>query len=306
MRDPAYGEDALRPRFHAETQLALLRDSVRMYADFARGNLVGVIVAILLLAVAATRRSSGETRGFPWAPTLLVVVPSAAAAAMYALVHINWRYVGPFLLASALAILVALVAAGERTRLTLPALALAIGSLLLQVAVEVRHDVRIVRAGPAAAGWPLHVARQLQLQHGQGLAPGTAVAVMGSGATFAPWARLARLCIVAEVPAGGVAAFVDADPGAQQAVLDALAGAGSQAVVAEFKEGRRPDATWRPVAGTSLHYRPLEASYALAPGATLADSSAAAGRRVGSHTAWCRPRSASSHAAIPARLDASR
>jgi hypothetical protein len=163
----------------------------------------------------------------------------------------------------------------------------------VETAAQARADLPLLGAGWSASRWPLHTARQLQEG---GVAPGTDIAVIGSGASFAAWARVARLCIVAEVPTRHVATYQGADPAARQAVLDALARAGSRAVVAEFPDGRAPDEGWRLVTDTPLHYRHL------APEATLTDQSGAGGRRTDSHAAWCPARGASRHGATAARV----
>ena len=79
--------------------------------------------------------------------------------------------------------------------------------------------------------------------------PGAGVAVIG-GAHRAFWARLSRMRVIAEVPARTAAAFWAAEPATQQAVIQALAQTGAQAVVTLAPPARSATIAWERVGQT--------------------------------------------------------
>jgi hypothetical protein len=65
-----------------------------------------------------------------------------------------------------------------------------------------------------------------------GVRPGDEIAVIGDG-MGAYWARLARVHLVAELPSSAAETFWAGDSALQRRVLDAIAGTGARAVVAD-------------------------------------------------------------------------
>jgi hypothetical protein len=94
------------------------------------------------------------------------------------------------------------------------------------------------------------VAEELQAH---GLGPGAQVAVIGYGFD-AYWARLARAKIVAELLPWQAEPFWRGDAAQQARVIDAFAGAGAQAIVAEYVPASThlPD-SWRQVENSSFY-----------------------------------------------------
>jgi hypothetical protein len=188
-----------------------------------------------VLAVAA----QGQVRAWRW--PLFVVALAVVPLGMYVAIHIEYRYIGAFvilLLAGAFAAIRLPDTPGARrlTGAVVTAVFVAqVTPVAAMVAYDAAHEVKgLVRSDPLIhRHW--EIARGLQAL---GLQPGDRVAVAGDFFT-AGWARLARLRVTAAVePRAPSAPIAAAD-----ARLDtALARAGVRAVVAEG--GPLDDAGW--------------------------------------------------------------
>jgi hypothetical protein len=232
-RDPGYWHEGAVHRFDPARQAQAVVANLRRLGRLALGW-APCLVGLTVLAVAAR----GRVRAWRW--PLYVMALAAVPLAMYVAIHIEYRYIGAFvilLLAGAFAaIRLPDTPRGRRlTAAVVTAVFVAqVTPVAAMVAYDAAHEVKgLVRGDPLIhRHW--EIARGLQAL---GLQPGDRVAVAGDFFT-AGWARLARLRVTAAVEP--VAATV---PVAGAAPLDAaLARAGVRAVVAEG--GPLDDAGW--------------------------------------------------------------
>jgi hypothetical protein len=160
-----------------------------------------------------------------------LILPSLAAVGLYLLVHVQGRYLAPFLLLLSVAMLADLRfrsnAHGVRDR-RIPLLLLVVWAPVIVMIPDV--GVRALREASRGEGPNAHahwaVAEELA-RHGVG--PGSQVAVLGD-AFECGWARLGRLRIVAQVE--DASGYVAANADARQAVQEAFRQAGAEAVIA--------------------------------------------------------------------------
>jgi hypothetical protein len=260
--DPYYWYEGLVPSVAIVKQSKALAVNLRFYFDlFLRTQGLFFGVALVLLVVALLDRPAGLP--FHGWPLLLV---ASAAFGTYALVHVWYRYVAPFvvLLWAGLLLSVRLKALpAQRRWLTVSG-----GVLVLAVVVNIAafhleglnalvrfvpSTGQLVGGGGGSAGSrtasapPPTVARGLV---DMGLQQGDHVGFIGYSFD-AYWARLARLKIVAEIVPGEADAFWDADRDRQADVLRSFATLGVRALVAQRlpRDGRIPTG-WRRVEGT--------------------------------------------------------
>lgn len=188
----------------------------------------------------------------PFAP---LTVPSAAALLMYGLVHVEPRYIGPF---------VVLLTLGGLAGLPLPPLG--IGRIILQggaigLAVSLAaplcaglllNALALVRR-PDLSGPSTHVQWEVaRALHEVGVRPTDPVASIG-GEMSPAWARLARVRVVAQMPAAEANGFWVSDPATQAQVTELFAGTGARAIVTNVRPHWARGDRWHPLDGTGYH-----------------------------------------------------
>ncbi|MFQ5890966.1 MAG: hypothetical protein ACE5JR_13120 [Gemmatimonadota bacterium] len=260
--DPAYWYEGVSPRLDLGEQAAALVGSGRFYFDLFVRRQGGLLAAALVLLWVAGGVPPGERRlDAGWALAAMAV----AALALYSIVYVEGRYVGPFLLLFWGGILSHIRlpdARGARRLLAACGATAALFPLLNVAALDLEGAAGMlgVAPGPAnrapaadrstlASTHPSEIAEGLLAA---GLQPGDGIAFVGHafGATFA---RLARLRIIAEIPDHQAEAFWAAPRARRAEVMRLLAGTGARAIVAERgPEGGAP-AGWEPV-GQTGHY----------------------------------------------------
>ncbi len=239
--DPSYWYDGARPHFSVSAQFwALFRASNMYLKIFSKsGALWAVLVAVWVArrkALAWGRITSGAC---------LVIFPSLAALAMYALVLVEFRYVAPFALILMLWMLARVrIVMGAEPRLLRRFHLVVILAPALAVAWAVARDLYdVVRDRPYE---PWIVAQQL---HAMGIPPGTDVGTIGTGLD-AYWAHLAGVRIIVEIPDIEQTRFVAADAARRQQVLALFSSVGARAVVTRNADAANPRDGWRPIPGT--------------------------------------------------------
>ncbi len=235
--DPAYWYAGLRPHFDPKGHLTTLRWSLKLYdADDALHHWMPS-AAVGLLAVGfllAQRWVSREMLG----QYAIVWVPGLAAFAAFGSLHLESRYVAPFMTLLWLGLTTAVRLPTQRERLKSAAVVLAV-ALMFHAAVvigtTVQHGDSIRRdalargdAPPVDVSW--RVASALRQM---GVEPGDQVAIIGPGLRAAYWAWLARVRIIAEVPAWGSNDFWTGDEHARRTILERFAQAGATIVVTQ-------------------------------------------------------------------------
>lgn len=254
--DPSYWYEGVNPRIDiASLGSRLLASGLALTELFLHqlGLLVACTFTLYLMRREAKYRfGEGLVR---WA----LVIPAVAAFALYAMVLVEGRYVGPFILlfwADILANVRLPNAPGNGVWLgalgSVAAFGLLANILLFNLDGFARLNPSVQAiAGAAAtpAAKPLAVARTLREL---GIEEGDKVGVIGY-AYDSFWARLARVQIVAEMLEADVDELWHGDEALRQSVLQAIAKTGADAVVAEYVPQDVQLAGWHQVDKTNYY-----------------------------------------------------
>jgi hypothetical protein len=175
----------------------------------------------------------------------LVILPSMAALAMYAIVLVEFRYVAPFEVMLLLWVLGKIrIVAGAEPRLLKRLHLVFILAPTLAVAWPVTHDLFDIIQNKPYEQWV--VAQQL---HALGIPAGTDVGFIGAGVEYY-WAHLAGVRIIAEIPPKEQPRFIAADAARRQQVLALFSSAGAKAVVTKNADVASLVDGWRKIPGT--------------------------------------------------------
>jgi hypothetical protein len=263
--DPAYWYAGLQPRFSLRGHVITARWSLRLYgADDALHHwMPGAVVFLGTAAFLAWRR---------WLslPALrqhaAIWVPGVAALAAFGSLHLESRYIAPFMVLLWLGLVTSVRIAPARdvrrtAGLLVAVLILFHGAIIAGMSGRHAYDIARELVAPnraPAADIPWQVASGLRQM---GIEPGHRVAVIGPGIRAAYWAWLARVRIVGEVPAWAKRDFWLAEEGVRRAILERFAEAGADAVINQpnFRdEGHEPvvdfsSMGWRRVGDTDYY-----------------------------------------------------
>ncbi len=256
--DPAYWYEGVRPHFNLRQQArAIARNSFLLlryicYRFFLLTTLLGLA---LLFAFSGRGRRLGHDVATYW----LLSAPALVTCGLYLLINVEVRYLAPFVTLIALSLFAAVSLPAHKTRQRV--LRVIVGCILLTAALSLApaivRDVAATAhdaiAGSAADDVQWQVAEELRRQ---GVSQGAPVAVIGD-AMYAAWPRLARVRVVAELPArtGNVEVFWGADEQRRQKVLATafVLAAGARIVVAHHVPPAALTEGWRPL-GTTGYY----------------------------------------------------
>jgi hypothetical protein len=260
--DPSYWYEGVSAQVDLQRQLEIAAASLQFYADLflkKQGPFFGIVLLLLLL----TPRSVFMTRSALVLGILAGI--SLAALAMYGLVLVHGRYIAPFvaiLWGVALAFVRLDPSPASVRTLRLAGRALVVLALLGIAAFNYDGLKRVMSwdddpwrlrpASPEVLPPALRPVQFAEALHELGLKPGDGIAYIGDGHD-AYFARLARLKIIAEIPADQADEFWSATLAQRDLVLRALASTGATAIVAEQAP---PDAVvddWQRI-GESRHY----------------------------------------------------
>lgn len=277
--DPSYWYEGVSAPFEVSELADRAARSLPFYFELFVERQGGLVAAFLLVFTVAwgSRRAPGRpATGLdgPWRPGLGLVAVVVAALAGYALVYVEGRYVGAFLVLLWAGLLGPVRVPDTEVGGRVLGAASFVGALFLALQLGAFHatmGARVlefpsqgepeqeVATGPraaitsAGATDPTRAATAARLW---GLGPADRIAFVGYafGATFA---RLADLRIVAEVPWSEAPEFWALSPDRRAEALQALARAGARAVVAEERPRGDPPAGWERMGGTHYLVRPL-------------------------------------------------
>jgi hypothetical protein len=229
--DPSYYWQGVAPQWSARQQLAnLKRQAATFLSFFFAGPQCVMIVGFLLFWLISKsgwrllREVGGRWR---------ILLPAIAAFGIYAIVHVEPRYIGGFGVLFWLALFSAvpwsadLISRRWMWRVTIGiAVTMVTGILVVTIRDALRGEE--FPAFDATVQW--HYANELMEF---GLQPGEKVAVMGSALGATRWARLARVQIVAETPWTEMEKFWQSDDETKTRVVSAFATTGAKAIIAE-------------------------------------------------------------------------
>ncbi|HKP72665.1 MAG TPA: hypothetical protein VJT82_06990, partial [Pyrinomonadaceae bacterium] len=257
--DPGYWYEGVETHFHLRRQArVLLRNLLGVYSTLflIRIFLGGLTFGLLILFIMGGRgrRVLRDVSAY-W----FLYVPSVLMIALYLLVHVEDRYLAPF---------VVLIFAGlfggvrlpnsETSRRLVLAVTLSVGAMftLSILPTFARAGYRTVsevvrgRAAQNDAEW--QVADALTRN---GIRAGDSVASIGN-TMFASWHRLSRVRVVAEISqrsGGEVEKFWRADESLRGQVVEAFKRTGARAIVAENTGNQAVGGEWQRV-GTTNYY----------------------------------------------------
>lgn len=239
--DPSYWYDGVKPVFSLPRQMSVLWQNTCGYLDLLCRQQGGWFFPVLaLLALGGRPRCILRRLASCW-PVLL---PALAGLGIYALVHIEARYVAPFIVLTWGALLgaVRLPFGSVYDRLTRAVCGASLLALVLAVGIEIGPDVRRTARDlrmrmDTAPHRQWQIARHL---HEMGLQPGDKVAHVGQALkSWSYWARLANVQIVSELRPEE--SFWLSDDATRARVIEAFRSTGARAVIA-----RRPASDERP------------------------------------------------------------
>jgi hypothetical protein len=239
--DPSYWYEGVRPHFLLKGQLWALFRATNLYLKiFSKSGALWVVFVALGIA---GRKAIAWERLAPGA--WLVILPSAAALAMYSLVLVEFRYVAPFALMLLLWVLAKMrIVTGAEPQLMRRFQVVMVLAPALAVGWAAARDLYDLARNKPFEPWV--VAQQL---HTMGIPPGTDLGYIGTG-TDAYWAHLAGVRIIVEIPDMEQSRFVAADAARRQEVLALFTSVGASAAITKNADAANPADGWRPIPGT--------------------------------------------------------
>lgn len=260
--DPSYWYEGVRLRFdlmgQAKATLLALGRYHRMFFSYLQS---GLFIGFLVLLLYSSWRPKDWLRSI--AAQWPLLAPALAAMLLYAVVYVEARYVGPFIILFWLGLYSAprLPAAAPAKRVTecvaIVMTALLVILLFVSTAVKARFLALDVWRGKIVAPhkqWD--VARGLQEL---GVHPGDKIATVypeastGSRSRMMATARLARVQVVAGITPRDSSEFWTADPATREQVINLFKSTGARIILSEDLPDNTPPDNWVKVGDTSYH-----------------------------------------------------
>jgi hypothetical protein len=253
--DPTYWYEGSVSRFDLWQHFSVLLESSRGYYElFSKwGIQYGLLVGLLSLYLVRRKRwwlLPGLT--LPWN----LIVPALVGIALFALINVQGRYVGPFVVLIWLSLFSAVrvpdSAHSHRfmRSITIVLVAVIIFTTLASSSREAIFAMRYLAAGEKISKheqWEVSEAlREI------GMIPGDQVAVIGNSFR-AFWAHLLGVRIVAEVRHPNVERFWELDKPHRAAVIDALASTSAKVIVAEKPASGVDLSDWQKIGNTEYY-----------------------------------------------------
>lgn len=250
--DPSYWYEGVEARFSPKQQALALRKNLIRYFEMC--SLVG---SSLLAVLVVVYHASGRGRAIVddvlqyWA----LIVPALAALGLYALVHVEPRYVAGYIVVLALCLLASIrLPEGPGSRRLFQAVtAVCVVASLISTAARMAYPVGFEVLRPAWWDASPQVARTLERL---GIGGGDAVACIGTG--VGGWARLARVRIVAEIPGGQQSTFWAADDSTRERILQSFEAAGARVALAKLSPEAGSATGWNRIADTDYVFHLLK------------------------------------------------
>jgi hypothetical protein len=248
-RDPSYWYEGVRPHFEWKGQLKTLYRTASGYLRII--SVTGALYIMFLALVFFVKPSKGWMSGT--AADRLIWIPFFAAFGMYALVHVEARFVGGFGLMLFLMLFARVRVPEAQGHAKMRQLAIVLAPIVA-ILFALTGNVKGVIVPGRFENWD--VAQGLQEM---GISPGSDVGNVGDGLEVY-WAHLAGARIVAEIPGKEQSQLVTASEEKKKEVLTKFAEAGAVAIltkngaVAHLMEG------WQPIPQTSFYVVRLKSS----------------------------------------------
>lgn len=238
--DPAYWNAGMVPEYHIVTQIVhFLRNSKHLLDLFF--DLGGLFVGLISLHLAAGTRLRTLVKGLR--PVWFLILPSAAALAMYACLHIEPRYIVPFWLTLWIALFFALPLSFSDPPAKFSTAALA--AMLIFLTAGILYSTFVLSRELSYLTNHQPIAAELAQM---GIFPGERIATVGIGNNIY-WARLAGARIVAEITPEDTADFWTAPENVKSDIYHRLSQINAGVIVARGIPARYARKPWRPVSG---------------------------------------------------------
>lgn len=258
--DPAYWNAGVRPRFDAKSNLSQVFSNAGVYADVFFNQQSAVLVVCVLLFLLGGR---GRLALSDIAEYAILLLPVAAALGMYALVHVETRMIGAYVVMMWTALFAAMrtrESAGARKPAACGIVAVALFTLVMVTSSLVAETVTHGRAQLTAWNDPnaLPQWRVVTELRKAGIQAGAKVAwvrpnVLDSNLQNYAWAQLAHVQIVAEVPGTDADAFWAASATERSTVLTVLDQTPAVALIVTKAPAGFADPGWKSL-GTSGYF----------------------------------------------------
>jgi len=243
--DTSYWMEGVRPHFGLRGFLRVLRQSAGTYFQTWLLQLE-FSVALLFFLILACQKSgwsvSLSQQSYLWIPPLV-------GCSAYAIVHVEFRLVAPFVLLLWVAAFSTLLGTSlqisRRVALALIFAVLAVTGL--RVAKSMASDFAAILSRQVNVNW--QVAEGLQVL---GVNPGDKISGLSLTAEV-HWARLAGVKIVSEIPLGDGNIFWMENPEGKRKVFQVFAATGAKVVVTKDPPLSAVNEGWVPLAGTGFY-----------------------------------------------------
>ena len=247
--DPSYWYEGAEISFNLRGQLMVIEHNVRAYWDIffqPPRALIGLLFVLLYFAARKWLRLSRVLEQWP------LLLPSAAAIAMHALLPTEGRYVAPYVVFLWAALLAAVRVPREHVN---KGLSFTCCVMLAMLATAIGFSA-VRESRKAMRFWPDTHLEVVEVLDRMGVKPGDSVASIGR-AYAAYWARLKRVRIVAEIPDQYAQTFWLTSDSVKSEVYEKFAGTGARFIVSDMvPPGLEPDG-WEKIGNTRFYLRPL-------------------------------------------------
>ena len=250
--DPSYWYEGIKPHLSVEGQLLALYRTASAYIRIF--SVTGVLYVVFVPLIFFAKRNQLAFANLGVAKrTWLVWLPAYAALGMYALVHVEARFVGGFLLMLLIGVLARVRLSRSSGPPWLTKLAYSI-ALAPAIAVLCAVALNISRIASTRSFEQWAVAQAL---HKIGIPTGSNVGYIGT-ALDAYWAHLAQVRIVTEIPDSGRASFVQSTVEQQNEIARKFRQVGVTTVLTKSPDVARSSETWQPIPETRYFVWRLE------------------------------------------------
>lgn len=231
--DPSYWYEGAQPRFDLQQQITALRSTAKAYLEILSYRSHLVVMGAFLTLLYISRKNWVRDFFSVW----ILLIPSLAAFVIYLPVHVEPRYLAPFIAPFWLLLFSTLrPPAGERYRRLVRYVIVVMAVLMISA-----QTIRTAAAFRAAIeGSPIHKAENesfdiIAALNRRGIQSGDAIGIINFQQFWLPsvhWARLGRFRVVAELPTTESDKFLTADEGRRHEIIDAFSKTGAKALIA--------------------------------------------------------------------------
>jgi hypothetical protein len=251
--DHSYWYDGVKAHLELRRQLNVIHIGLRRYLDICFTALGPLSVCLLILLLLGR---SLRTFGWTFSHAFPLWLPATTGLAMYAIVHVEDRFLSGFVILLWAAVFSALrLDVSRETGMGVRAAVIAVILVLgFQVALEVGHRASGLGSGRKDANWELASALGRM-----GIQPGDRVSYIGDALTDHIWAHMAGLSLASEIPERGKSSYWAADSALKSQVDHIFLASGAKAVVTQQAPAEAIGEGWHNVPGTDyyvLQFRP--------------------------------------------------